>query len=122
MNSYLAMFEIPASDLHRAIHFYQSLLDITIEAMDFDGMQMGVFPYENQAVHAVIIQGEGCKPAAEGVTVYFNCGNDLQPVLDRVEQCGGTVVLPKTAHADEGGFFALILDSEGNKLGLNSPA
>jgi predicted enzyme related to lactoylglutathione lyase len=28
--------------------------------------------------------------------------------------------MAKTAHADESGFFALFLDTEGNRLGLNS--
>ena len=37
-----------------------------------------------------------------------------------VEKNGGKILMPKTAHADENGFFALFLDTEGNRLGLNS--
>ena len=121
MKSYISMFEIPATDISRAIKFYQALLDIKIEKMDVEGMQMGILPYEGQMVTGVIIQADGYKPSADGVTIYLNAGENLQVVLDRVEKNGGQIILPKTAHADESGYFAIFLDSEGNKMALNSP-
>lgn len=121
MKSYVSMFEIPATDISRAINFYQALLEITIEKMDVEGMQMGIFPYEGQMVTGVIIKADGYKPSADGVTIYLNAGENLQVVLDRVENNGGKLIVPKTAHADESGYFAIFLDSEGNKLALNSP-
>jgi uncharacterized protein len=120
MKSYISMFEIPATDISRAISFYQALLDIKIEKMDVEGMQMGILPYEGQMVTGFIIQADGYKPSADGVTMYLNAGENLQVVLDRVEKNGGQIILPKTAHADESGYFALFLDSEGNKMALNS--
>ncbi|WP_025763573.1 VOC family protein [Dyadobacter tibetensis] len=121
MKSYISMFEIPAADISRAINFYQSLLDIKIEKVDIEGMQMGILPYEGQSVHGVIIQAEGYKPSANGVTLYLDAGDNLQVILDRVEKNGGQILLSKTAHADESGYFAVFLDSEGNKMALNSP-
>ncbi len=121
MKSYISMFEIPATDISRAINFYQALLDIKIEKMDVEGMQMGILPYEEQMVTGVIIQADGYKPSADGVTMYLNAGENLQVVLDRVEKNGGQILVPKTAHADESGYFAIFLDSEGNKMALNSP-
>ena len=121
MQNFVALFEIPANDVDRAIAFYQAVLDISIEKMEMTGMEMGIFPYENQAVHGVIMKAEGMVPSANGVTVYLNGGDDLQPMLDRIEANGGEIIVPKTPHADESGFFALFLDSEGNQLGLNSP-
>ena len=121
MKSYISMFEIPATDISRAINFYQALLDITIEQMDVEGMKMGILPYEGQMVTGVIIQADGYKPSADGVTIYLNAGENLQVALDKVEKNGGQIILPKTAHADESGFFAIFLDSEGNKMALNSP-
>lgn len=121
MNSYVAIFEIAATDIERAVGFYQAILDIEIEQMEFPGMKMGLLPIENQANVGVIMQGEGYVPSAEGVTIYLNAGDDLQLVLDRVELHGGQIIMPKTPHADEVGFFALFLDSEGNRLGLHSP-
>ena len=121
MKSYISMFEIPATDISRAIHFYQALLEIKIEKMDVEGMKMGILPYEGQMVTGVIIQADGYKPSADGVTMYLNAGENLQVVLDRVEKNGGKILVPKTAHADESGYFAIFLDSEGNKMALHSP-
>lgn len=89
--------------------------------MEIPGVEMAIFPYQNQAVTGVIMKGDDFTPSANGVTIYLNAGNDLQTILDKIESNGGKIIIPKTAHADESGFFALFLDSEGNKLGLNSP-
>jgi len=121
MKSYISMFEIPATDISRAINFYQALLDIKIEKMDIEGMQMGILPYEGQMVTGVIIKADGYKPSADGITIYLNGGDNLQINLDKVEKNGGKVITPKTAHADGNGYFAIFLDSEGNKIALNSP-
>lgn len=121
MNSYVSIFEIPATDISRAIKFYEAILSIEIEKIDIPGMQMGLLPYENQVVTAVIIQGEGYEPSTKGITIYLNAGDDLQVILDKVNQNGGEIILSKTPHADESGFFALFIDSEGNRMGLNSP-
>ena len=121
MKSFVSIFEIPATDLSRAINFYQKILDIKIEPMEFQDLEMGIFPYEGQMVTGVIIKGEGYKPSANGITIYLNGGDNLQIILDKVEKLGGKIIIPKTPHADESGFFAIFLDSEGNKMGLHSP-
>lgn len=121
MKSYVSIFEIPATEISRAVDFYQAILDIKIEKMDMPEMQMGILPYEGQMVIGVIIKAEGYKPSADGVTIYLNGGDNLQVILDKVEKNGGKILVPKTPHADESGYFALFLDSEGNKIGLHSP-
>ncbi|MFT2008117.1 VOC family protein [Pontibacter sp. 13R65] len=121
MKSYVSIFEIPATEISRAVDFYQTILDIKIEQMDMPDMQMGILPYEGQMVTGVIIKAEGYKPSADGVTIYLNGGDNLQVILDKVERNGGKILIPKTLHADESGYFALFLDSEGNKIGLHSP-
>ncbi|MEM6628341.1 MAG: VOC family protein [Bacteroidota bacterium] len=121
MNSYIGIFEIPATDISRAINFYESILEVSIEKMEIPEMEMGILPYENQLVTGVIIQGEGYEPSSNGVTIYLNAGDDLQTILDKIEDNGGKIMVPKTPHADENGFFALFIDSEGNRMGLNSP-
>lgn len=120
MNTYVSIFEIPAKDIDRAIGFYQAILGLQIEKMEFPGLEMGLLPFEDQVVTGVIMKGEGCEPSAAGITIYLNGGDDLQPILDQVEPNGGQILMPKTPHADESGFFALFLDSEGNKMGLHS--
>ena len=121
MKSFVSIFEIPATEISRAINFYQTILDIKIEKMDMPEMQMGIFPYEDQMVAGVLIKAEGYKPSSDGVTIYLNGGDNLQVILDKVKKNGGKIKTPKTRHADESGYFALFLDSEGNKIGLHSP-
>lgn len=121
LNSFVSLFEIPATDISRAVNFYQAILDIKIEKMEMPGMEMGIFPYEKQMVTGVIMKGEEYTPTADGVTLYLDGGDNLQSILDKIESNGGSIIVPKTAHADGSGYFALFLDSEGNKLGLNSP-
>ncbi|VXD10539.1 VOC family protein [Marinoscillum sp. 108] len=121
MSSFISIFEIPATDLSRAVNFYQAILNIKIEKMEMPGMEMGIFPYEGQLVTGVIVKGDGYNPSADGVTIYLNGGDNLQIILDKVEESGGKIIVPKTPHADESGFFAMFLDTEGNKMGLHSP-
>ena len=83
-------------------------------------MKMGLFPVEGQVTFGVIVQGEGFIPSSNGVTIYLDGGDDLQIILDRVEKSGGKVVVEKSLHADESGYFALFIDTEGNRLGLHS--
>lgn len=121
MNSYISIFEIPATDISRAINFYKEILGVEIEKLDFPGIEMGLFPYQDQMVTGVIMKGEGYEPSASGVTIYLNGGDNLQSILDKIERNGGKIIIPKTPHADERGFFAIFHDSEGNKIGLHSP-
>lgn len=120
MKSYISIFEIPATDISRAIDFYQAILGIKIEKMEMSEMKMGILPYEGQTVTGVIIKAEGYNPSSDGVTIYLNGGENLQTILHKVEQNGGKILIPKTPHADESGYFAIFLDSEGNKIGLHS--
>ena len=108
MKSHISIFEIPATDISRAVNFYQAILGVNIEKMEMPGMEMGIFPYEEQMVTGVIMKGEGYKPSADGVTIYLNAGDNLQTILDKVEKNGGQILMPKTAHADESGFFCFV--------------
>ena len=121
MTSFVSIFEIPATEISRAVNFYQTILDIEIEQMEFPGMQMGLFPTEGQMSVGVIMQGEGYNPSPNGVMIYLNGGDNLQTVLDKVESNGGEIIVPKTVHADGSEYFAIFMDTEGNKLGLHSP-
>lgn len=121
MKSHISIFEIPATDISRAVNFYEAILDINIEKMTMPEMEMGIFPYEEQVVTGVVIRAEGYKPSSNGVTIYLNGGANLQIILDKVEKNGGKIIVPKSLHADESGYYALFIDSEGNKIGLHSP-
>ena len=121
MKSFISIFEIPATEISRAVDFYQAILDIKIEKIDLPEMQIGLFPSEEQMTFGVIMQGEDYKPSANGVTIYLNGGDNLQVILNKVEKNGGKIIVNKTLHADESGYFAMFIDTEGNRIGLHSP-
>lgn len=120
MESLISIVEIPVLDLLRALTFYQSILGVNIEEVDMGGDKMGVFPGDGSAVSVVLIQSDDYKPSADGTVAYLNAGDDLQVVLDKIVANGGEMVVPKTEISPEIGFFAMFLDTEGNKLGLHS--
>ncbi len=120
MENMINWFEIPASDFARAVGFYKGILAVEIQEMDMFGTKMGMFPSDGENVSGAIVHGEDYRPSSDGVTVYLNGGEDLQGVLDKVEQCGGNVIVPKTQISEEMGYFAMFIDTEGNKMALHS--
>lgn len=120
MQSFVSIVEIPATDIARAVKFYQSILEIEIQTIDMQGTEMGIFPSDGQSASVVITKGEGYEPASNGVLVHLNGGDNLEPVLKRIEKSGGQVILPKTLIDEENGYFVLFMDSEGNRMGLHS--
>ena len=75
---------------------------------------------QNAGIGGAIVYGEGYIPTKDGVKVYLNAGNDLNVVLNRVEKAGGKVALPKTLVAPDLGYFAMLEDTEGNRISLHS--
>jgi predicted enzyme related to lactoylglutathione lyase len=120
MSSVLNWFEIPVTNFSRAQAFYEKVLQITIPPMDMGSVTMGMLSSDPQAVGGAIVHGDGGIPSRNGTLVYLNGGENLAPMLARVEAAGGTVVVPKTEIGNGFGFFAHFIDTEGNKVGLHS--
>ena len=114
--------EIPVSDMNRAIKFYSDIFGYDeMSTMNMGGAEMAFFPMKTQeGVGGALVYGEGYKPTKEGVQVYFACGENLQVPLDKVKAAGGVVIIPKTLIREDIGYFAKIMDSEGNIVNLHS--
>jgi len=67
-----------------------------------------------------IVAGPGSTPSDSGPLIYLNAGKDLNQILNRIEPAGGRIIMPKTMINEESGYFAIFIDSEGNKLALHS--
>jgi hypothetical protein len=107
--------EIPAADHARAVAFYSALLGTRIEPGETQGMPYSFLP---DGIGA-IATADHVAPSTHGVTVYLHMGDDLAPALARAEQAGGRVIVPKSPLGPEH-FFAIIHDTEGNRIGLYS--
>ena len=120
MDNIIGWFEIPASDLERAKGFYGKVFGVELRDADFGNDEMAMFPSNIQNVFRAIVKGEMRTPNSEGILVYFLGGKDLATPLSRVERAGGKVIFPKTLIMPEAGYFAIVLDTEGNKVGIHS--
>ncbi|MCB0771141.1 MAG: VOC family protein [Flavobacteriales bacterium] len=118
----LNWFEIAVDDLDRAQEFYETILGITMEKMDFPNMQMRTFPADsmNGRVGGALVKSAMHKPSAAGAVIYLNANPDLAPVLARVEKAGGKITVPKTQISPEIGHMAFLMDTEGNAVALHS--
>ncbi len=117
-------FEIPVTDLARATKFYETVMNIEMEKMEMEDMKMSIFPSQNDSevmtVHGGLMQHKDYTPSNQGTLIYLNAGQDLAPILEKIESAGGKVRMPKTA-LGEHGFCATFEDTEGNRIGLHSP-
>lgn len=120
MKNLISIIEIPTEEFSRAVAFYQAILDISIEEVNMDGTQMGVFPSDGETVNVALVKGSDYKPSMVGTIVYLNAGNALKVIIDKIESNGGKIIVPKTEISPEMGFFAMFADTEGNKLGLHA--
>lgn len=114
-------FDLPATDIDRAIKFYSTILNQPVKKDEFRGMPHGIFPSDENGVGGALVLSPNHVPTDDrGVVIYLNAGNDLDGILSRVQAAGGKVVRPKTAIPPQG-WIAWIRDSEGNQVGLQQP-
>ena len=115
MRKLISWVELPVTDMDRAVKFYNEILGLELKILDFGTEKMACFPNDEGALS----WAPGFNPSKDGTLVSMNAGDDLDGTLIRVEAAGGSVVKPKTKIEAEGrGYFALFIDSEGNKVGL----
>lgn len=119
MSNVINWFEIPVTDLPRAQAFYEQILGQKLKAEVFGGMPMAIFPYGEKGVGGALAKMERRKPSSDGSLTYLNCNGALDAVLSRVASAGGRIVVPRTDIGPPG-FIAIILDCEGNSVGLHS--
>ncbi|NEV93345.1 VOC family protein [Psychroflexus sp. YR1-1] len=116
---FISWFEIPAINFQQSVNFYNQIFGIDMETNIDDNYAMAFFPVSN-GIGGSIVAGPGSTPGDSGPLIYLNAGNDLNLVLRNVENAGGRIVMPKTLISEESGYFAIFIDSEGNKLALYS--
>ena len=123
MKNAISWFEIGTNNLERATKFYETIFNIKLNPLDLPNIKMRMFPLEDMmGVGGALVDSGGFhKPSStDGPLIYLNGNPDLQLVLDKVEAAGGKIMVPKTEISPEYGFMAVIIDSEGNRIGLHS--
>ncbi|MBO3697513.1 VOC family protein [Roseivirga sp. E12] len=119
MDNPVQWFEIATTDLERAKDFYSTLFKLDFQFIEMPDSKMYMFGAPGlPGSSGSLVQTSESKPSSEGTVVYFTC-EDVANQLAQVEGAGGKIVIPKT-DIGEFGFFAHVIDTEGNRIGLHS--
>lgn len=133
MGNTIGWFEIPATDYDRAVEFYSTVIDREIDEMENDESEgrYGLFRTNESDVGGAIAQMDEYAPdeseaaisytpsADSGTVIYLSVEGDLNDALSNVEPAGGEVLVTKQ-ETGEGSYYAFVVDTEGNRVGLMS--
>jgi len=117
-------FEIPVTNMERAIHFYENVLDISLSRNPMGPLDMAWFPYIETSTGSggsLVYHPDFYKPSPDGVLIYLTSpSGNIDAELRRVEANGGKVVVPRKLIAEGFGYMGAFIDSEGNRVALHS--
>jgi uncharacterized protein len=119
-NNPVGWFEVYVQDMARATKFYQAVFEVKLEKLPAPDIEMWAFPMsmERSGAGGALVRMQGFEASGNSVLVYFTC-EDCAVEASRVKQAGGRIQKEKTS-IGEYGFIALVIDSEGNMIGLHS--
>ncbi len=115
MKKMISWVEIPTTDFSRAVEFYNQVFQLALKSEDHGSEKMACFPGGEGA----IIYSKGYLPSDKGVLVSFTVPDTIDNTLVRIQKKGGKIVQQKAEIGHGKGFFAVVLDSEGNQIGLH---
>lgn len=124
MNTPICWFELPTANLDRAVEFYQSVLGTTFRHETLGEHSMAIFAYTEGQPGGALVAMPNLQPRDNGTLIYFSV-DSVDAALARAVAAGAQVAMPKLAlgQSPEGkdiGEIALIIDSEGNRVGLHA--
>lgn len=121
MPNQVVWFDIPVTDLDRAIRFYSAVLGLEVKKESYGpDFSIGLLPHEGSDVGGCLAPADADnQPSAHGPLLYLNCEGRLQAAVDAVEGQGGKVLKPPHQMGSYGSR-AVVIDSEGNRLALHT--
>lgn len=120
MNNPVSWFDIYVQDMARARTFYEKTLAVELTKMPVEEAEMWGFPMNDQVYGAggALVKMDEMAPGVGGTLVYLTC-EECGAAAERAAANGGRLVKEKFSIGQEG-FVALVMDSEGNMIGLHS--
>jgi uncharacterized protein len=115
----IVWFEIPVSDMRRAIKFYEATFETRLEPTEVQGMQLAFFQADRESYGAggALVHSPPIEPSHQGTTVYFRVAS-IDPALEKIVRAGGKTLIPRRS-IGQYGFIAQFEDSEGNRVALH---
>jgi predicted enzyme related to lactoylglutathione lyase len=113
-------FEIYVQDLERAKAFYEGTFEVVLQPLESPGMDLLAFPMQpdKPGCPGALVKMSGKDSGGGGIIIYFSC-EDCAVEAARAAQNGGRIQKEKMS-IGQYGFIALVLDTEGNLIGLHS--
>ena len=113
-------FEIYVQDMARARAFYEAVLGVALSKIEDTPLDMLAFPMhpDGQGAGGALVRMQGVASGGSGVLVYFRCA-DCAVEAGRAVGAGGRVEKEKFS-IGRYGHIALVVDTEGNTIGLHS--
>jgi len=116
----IGWFEIYVQDMDRAKSFYESVFGVKLSKLGDTQFEMWAFPMKEDRYGApgALMHMPGFPAGGNSVIVYFMC-EDCAVQADRAVKAGGKIEREKFSIGTYG-FIALVVDTEGNMIGLHS--
>jgi uncharacterized protein len=113
-------FEIYVQDMKRARKFYERTLGVRLTALPGTAIEILAFPAGQRlpGCAGALVRMQGKDSGGGGTLVYFAC-EDCGVEARRAVKNGGETFKEKHS-IGEYGFIALVVDTEGNMIGLHS--
>jgi uncharacterized protein len=117
-------FEIPVTDMDRAVRFYETVFGFTLHRQVLGTLEMAWFPGVQGSMGAsgsLVRNEKHYTPSPDGVLVYFTAfSGDVAIELGRVAAAGGVVLMARTQISEEIGYMGLFTDPDGNRIAVHS--
>lgn len=120
MPAYFSYIAIPALDFQRAFGFYSAITNGKLVPNPAVPFPMAYFKDDAGNNIGHLFKMDGIDPSPDGPIVYLKLTEDLNDTLIKIEPAGGKVIMAKTQISLVAGYWAIFLDSEGNRLALHS--
>lgn len=119
MKHNIAWFDVPVTDLDRAIRFYSAVLGSAVTKEKSGSIPIGMLPTPDGQKMGCLVSGNQAEPSLSGVMIWFDVDGRLKESVAAAAANGGKIL--GDIHAiGEFGFRAEVQDSEGNRIALYS--
>jgi hypothetical protein len=121
-NNPVGWFEIYVQDMERAIKFYESVFQVKLEQLEspISNLVLWSFPMNmgKMGASGALVKMTGCPSGGNSTLVYFSC-DDCAIEAARAAEAGGRIQNEKFS-IGQYGYISLLIDTEGNMIGLHS--
>ena len=118
MNNLGTFFEIPVTDMERAIKFYSHTFNVEFVKEIIHENEMAFFPFSEKGIgiSGALAKGEIYRPSLNGCLIYLATDN-IDRTLKKAVEIDAEILFPKT-EVPGIGYSAELKDCEGNRIAL----